>query len=81
MRSAEVARHGAWLAAGLLALPAAAAEPAPAATEATDTPDAEFLEFLAETAGEDEEFAKFVESGNFERELRRVEAQRAAKEE
>ncbi len=61
-----------WLAAGLLALPVAAAEPPPA------EPDAEFLEFLGETAGEDEEFAKYVESRKFERELRKVEEQRAA---
>jgi hypothetical protein len=61
-----------WLAAGLLALPAAAAEPPPA------EPDAEFLEFLAETAEEDEEFVKYVESRNFERELRKVEEERAA---
>jgi hypothetical protein len=60
----------AWLAAGLLALPAAAAESPP-------PPDPEFLEFLAETAGEDEDFANFVESGNFERELQKVEEQRA----
>ena len=60
----------AWLAAGLLALPAAAAEPPP-------PPDPEFLEFLAETAGEDEDFANFVESGNFERELQKVEERRA----
>jgi len=62
----------AWLAAGLLALPAAAAEPPP-----QPDPDTEFLEFLAETAGEDEEFADYVESRNFERELRKVEEQRA----
>ncbi|MBF8291836.1 MAG: hypothetical protein HW417_1861 [Steroidobacteraceae bacterium] len=62
----------AWLAAGLLALPAAAAEPPP-----QPDPDPEFLEFLAETAGEDEEFADYVESRNFERELRKVEEQRA----
>ena len=60
----------AFLAAGLLALPAAAVEPPP-------LPDPEFLEFLAETAGEDEEFANFVESGKFERELQKVEEQRA----
>ena len=59
----------AWIAAGLLALPAAAAEPPP--------PDPEFLEFLAETAGEDEEFAKYVETKKFERELRKVEEQHA----
>jgi hypothetical protein len=61
-----------WLAAVLLTLPAAAAEPPPA------EPDPEFLEFLGETAGEDEEFAKYVESLNFERELQKVEEQRAA---
>lgn len=71
----EMVVRRAWLAAGLLTLPAVAAEPAP------EAPNAEFLEFLAETAGEDEEFAKFVESSKFERELRRVEEQRAAKEE
>lgn len=60
----------AWLAAGLLALPAVAAEPPP-------PPDPEFLEFLAETAGEDEDFAKYVETRKFERELRKVEEQRA----
>ena len=63
--------HRAWLAAGLLALPAVAAEPSP------PPPDPEFLEFLAEMAGEDEDFANFVESGNFERELQKVEEQRA----
>jgi len=65
-----MARH-AWIAAGLLALPAVAAEPSP------PPPDPEFLEFLAETAGEDEEFAKYVESRKFERELQKVEEQRA----
>ena len=63
--------HRAWIAAGLLALPAVAAEPPP------PPPDPEFLEFLAETAGEDEEFAKYVESKKFERELRKVEEQHA----
>jgi len=66
-------RRNAWLAAGLLALPVAAAEP-PAAAQ----PDAEFLEFLGETAGVDEEFEKYVESRNFERDLRKVEEQQAA---
>ncbi|MGH8135574.1 MAG: hypothetical protein ACRER4_04430 [Steroidobacteraceae bacterium] len=61
-----------WLAAGLFALPAVAAEPPPAPL------DPEFLEFLAETAGEDEEFAKYVESRRFERELEETEEQRAA---
>jgi hypothetical protein len=60
----------AFLAVGLLALPAAAAEPPP-------PPDPEFLEFLAQTAGEDEEFVDFVESGKFERVLHEVEKQRA----
>jgi hypothetical protein len=64
-------RRRVLLAAGLLALPAAVAEPPPAET------DPEFLEFLAETAGEDEEFVKYVESRKFERELRKVEEQRA----
>ena len=59
-----------WLAAGIFALPAVAAEPPP--------PDPEFLEFLAETAGEDEGFAKFVESKQFERVLEKVEEQHAA---
>lgn len=67
-------RRSVWLATGLLALPAVAAEPPPA------EPDAEFLEFLAETAGEDEEFVEYVESRNFERELRRAEEQPAAAE-
>ena len=61
----------AWFAAGFLALPAVAAEPPP-------PPDPEFLEFLAESAGEDEEFARFVETQKFERELEKVEEQRAA---
>ena len=61
----------AFLAVGLLALPAAAAEPPPA------DPDPAFLEFLAQTAGEDDEFVDFVESGKLERELREVEEQRA----
>ena len=65
-------KRRAWLAAGLLALPVVAAEAPP------PPPDAEFLEFLAETAGEDEEFAKYVESRKFERELQKVEEQRAA---
>ena len=37
----------------------------------------EFLEFLAQTAGEDDEFVDFVESGKLERELHEVEEQRA----
>jgi hypothetical protein len=65
-------RRGVWLAAGLLVLPAVAEEPASAA------PDAALLEFLAETAGEDEAFVEFVESDQFDGELRQVEEQRAA---
>jgi hypothetical protein len=64
-------RRRVWLAAGLLALPAAAAEPPPA------DPDPEFLEFLAETAEVDEEFVQYMESRKFERELQKVEEQRA----
>ena len=66
-------RHG-WLAAGLLALPAVAAE-VPAALP---DPDAAFLEFLGESAGEDEEFVKYMESVTFERELREAEEKQAA---
>lgn len=62
----------AFLAVGLLALPAAAAEP-----PQPPDPDPEFLEFLAQTAGEDEEFVEYVESGKLERELQTVEEQRA----
>lgn len=67
-------RRGEWLTACLLALPAAAedvTQPAPPA-------DAEFLEFLAQTAGEDEDFVKYVETRRFERELQRIEKERAA---
>jgi len=64
--------RNAWLAAGLFALPVAAQEPRAV------TPDAEFLEFLGETAIEDEEFVKFVESERFERELQKAEETRAA---
>ncbi len=60
-------RRSGYIAACLLAWPAAAADPAP------EQPDAEFLEFLAETAGEDEEFVLFMESGLGERELQRAE--------
>lgn len=65
--------YRAWLAAGLLTLPAAAAEAPPPLPD----PDPEFLEFLAETAGEDEEFVEFVESRKFERELQKIEEQHA----
>ena len=64
-------RRGGFIAVCLLAWPAAAAD------QPVEPPDPEFLEFLAETAGEDEEFADYVESRNFERELQKVEEQRA----
>lgn len=51
----------------LVAWPAAAADPPP------EPPEAEFLEFLAETAGEDEEFVRFIESGQADRALKRAE--------
>lgn len=64
-----------WLTACVLAFPAAA-------QDVTDPPpppaDAEFLEFLAETAGEDEDFVQYVETRRFERELKRIEKERAA---
>jgi hypothetical protein len=66
-------RHG-WLAAGLLVLPAVAAEPPRPASE----PDAEFLEFLGESVEGDGEFVKYVESGTFERELHKAEEKQAA---
>jgi hypothetical protein len=56
-----------WMTAILVILPAAAAEPPPL------PPDAEFLEFLGETAGEDEAFVLFMESREAERELTRAE--------
>ncbi len=60
-----------FLAAILLAGPAAAAEP-PA-----EPPDAEFLEFLGETAGEEEDFVLFMESAQAERALARAERETA----
>jgi hypothetical protein len=51
----------------VLAWPAAAADAPP------EPPDPEFLEFLAETAGTDEEFARYLESPEAERALQRVE--------
>lgn len=62
-------RRGNVLAACLLAWAAAAAD-AP-----VEPLDPEFLEFLAETAGEDEEFVKYIESGKGEKELKRAEKQ------
>ena len=68
-----------WLTACLFALPVAAQD----ATETEPAPpaDAEFLEFLAETAGEDEDFVQYVETRRFERELQRIERERAAAKE
>lgn len=62
------------LTACLLALPAAAQD----VTELPPPVDAEFLEFLAQTAGEDEDFVQYVETRRFERELKRIEKERAA---
>jgi hypothetical protein len=56
-----------WMTAILVTLPAAAADPPPL------PPDAELLEFLGETAGEDEAFVLFMESRDAERELTRAE--------
>ena len=71
--------RGSWLTACLVALPAAAQD----VTETPPAPpaDAEFLEFLAETAGEDEDFVEYVETRRFERELQRIEKERAAAKE
>ncbi len=68
--------RGSWLTACLVALPAAAQD----VTETPPAPpaDPEFLEFLAETAGEDEDFVEYVETRRFERELKRIEEERAA---
>jgi hypothetical protein len=57
----------------LLAGPALAADPPP------EPPDAELLEFLGETAGEDEDFVRFMESAEAERALKRA-AKEAPKE-
>ncbi len=57
----------------LVAWPAAAADTPPARTQATALPDVEFLEFLGETAGEDEDFVWFMESVQAERALERAE--------
>jgi hypothetical protein len=57
----------------LLAGPALAADLPP------EPPDAEFLEFLGETAGEDEDFVRFMESIEAERALKRAE-EKAPKE-
>ena len=65
-------RRAGWLSACLIAMPAVAADAPPPPA------DAEFLEFLAESAGEDEEFVEFMESRHFERELERAERERAA---
>ncbi|MGQ0430479.1 MAG: hypothetical protein ACT4UQ_11145 [Gammaproteobacteria bacterium] len=59
--------RGAWIAACVVAWPAAGAE-TPAAP-----PDPEFLEFLAEFDGEDEAFLDYIESRRGEKELKRAE--------
>jgi hypothetical protein len=56
-----------FLTALLLAGPALAADAPP------EPPDAEFLEFLGETAGENEDFVQFMESVEAERALKRAE--------
>lgn len=66
-------RRRGLLTAILLAGPALAADPPP------EPPDAEFLEFLGETAGEDEDFVRFMESVEAERALKRA-AKEAPKE-
>ena len=66
-------RRTEFLTALLLAGPALAADPPP------EPPDAEFLEFLGETAGEDEDFVQFMESLEAERALKRAE-EKAPKE-
>lgn len=66
-------RRPGFLSALLLAWPALAADPPP------EPPDAEFLEFLGETAGEDEDFVLFMESVAAERALKRAEEE-ASKE-
>lgn len=61
-----------WIAACLVAWPAAAETPPP-------PPDPEFLEFLAEMEAEDGEFADYIESRKGGRQLERVE-QEASKD-
>lgn len=66
-------RRPEFLTALMLAGPALAADMPP------EPPDAEFLEFLGETAGEDEDFVRFMESVEAERALKRAE-EKAPKE-
>ena len=66
-------RRPGFLTALLLAGPAQAADPPP------EPPDAAFLEFLGETADEDEDFVSFMESVAAERALKRAEEE-ASKE-
>ncbi|MGQ0384715.1 MAG: hypothetical protein ACT4UP_08565 [Gammaproteobacteria bacterium] len=61
-------RRGAWIAACVMAWPAAGAE-AP-----VEAPDPEFLEFLAEFDEEDDAFVDYMESRKGEKELKRAEA-------
>lgn len=60
----------AWIAAWLVAGPAAAAGTPP-------PPDPEFLEFLAEMGTEDEEFVEYIESRKGDQELKRAEKEAA----
>ena len=60
-------RRPEFLTALLIAGSALAADPPP------EPPDAEFLEFLGETAGEDEDFLRFMESVEAKRALKRAE--------
>lgn len=66
-------RRPEFLTALMLAGPALAADMPP------EPPDAEFLEFLGETAGEDEDFVRFMESVEAERAVKRAE-EKAPKE-
>lgn len=68
---AEAMRR-AWIAACVVAWPAAAEAP-------PEPPDPEFLEFLAEIGGEDEDFVEYIESRKGEKQLKRVE-QEASKD-
>jgi hypothetical protein len=70
-------RRGVVVAVCLFAWPAAAADKPDKPVE--QPPDPEFLEFLAEAVDDDEDFIRYIESSNGERELKRAEKE-AAKE-